>query len=104
MQSTGDYNQKRRPFQSAEAIRAAIPTARLLGMVFSGCGGSVGGWNRRYRESDGIAGKERIPGVCVSRVDRYKQLWKAVPLTTVLIARHFESGNALEIQCMVRCI
>ena len=27
-------------FQSAEVIRAAIPIIRLLGMVFSGCGGA----------------------------------------------------------------
>ena len=31
-------------FQSAEAIRAAIPTAGLLGMAFSGCGGA-GHWD-----------------------------------------------------------
>ena len=31
-------------FQSDEAIRAAPPTARLLGMVFSGCGGA-GHWD-----------------------------------------------------------
>ena len=29
-------------FRSAEAIRAAIPTARLLSMVLSGCGGALG--------------------------------------------------------------
>ena len=27
-------------FRSAETIRAAVPTARLLGMVFSGCDGA----------------------------------------------------------------
>ena len=31
-------------FQSADAIRAAIPTARLLGLVFSGYGGA-GHWD-----------------------------------------------------------
>ena len=28
-------------FQSADAIRAAIPMVRLLGMVFSGCGAHI---------------------------------------------------------------
>ena len=55
-------------FQSADAIRAAIPTARLLGMVFSGCGGA-GYWDsvdmERARE---LLGKREYAGVCVSRV------------------------------------
>ena len=45
---TYDYNNVviRAPssFQSTDAIRAAIPMARLLGMVFSGCG-DAGHWD-----------------------------------------------------------
>lgn len=56
-------------FQSAEAIRKAIPTAGLLGMVFSSCGGGVGHWNsidaERARE---FLGRRDCAGVCVSRV------------------------------------
>ena len=67
-----DYNNAviRAPssFQSAYAIRAAIPTARLVGMVFSGCGGT-GHWDsidmERRRE---FLGKREYAGVCVSRV------------------------------------
>ena len=51
-------------FRSTEAIRAAIPTARLLGMVFSGCGGA-GHWDsidiERARE---LLGKREYAGVC----------------------------------------
>ena len=55
-------------FRSAEAIRATIPTARLLGMVFSGCGGA-GYWDsidiEKARE---LLGKREYAGVCTSRV------------------------------------
>ena len=55
-------------FRPAEAIRAAIPTARLLGMVFSGCGGA-GHWDsidiEKARE---LLGKRGYAGVCISRV------------------------------------
>ena len=54
--------------QSAKAIRAAIPTSRLLGLLFSdrGCAGH---WYsidiERARE---LLGKREYAGVCVSRV------------------------------------
>ena len=55
-------------FRSAEAIRAAIPSARLLGMVFSGCGGAKH-WDsidiEKVRE---LLGKGEHAGVCISRV------------------------------------
>lgn len=57
-------------FRSAEAVRAAIPIARLLDMVFSTCsGGIVGHWSsidiERARE---LLEKREYVGVCVSRV------------------------------------
>ena len=52
-------------FQSAEAIRATIPIARLLGLLFSDCGGA-GHWNsidiERTRE---LLDKRGYAGVCV---------------------------------------
>ena len=55
-------------FQSAEAIRAAIPTARLLGMVLSGCGGA-GRWDNVDLERAGqFLGEREYAGACVSRV------------------------------------
>ena len=48
-------------FQSAEAIMAVIPKARLFGMLFSGCGGA-GHWYSIDIESKRIAGKEGIRG------------------------------------------
>ena len=54
-------------FRSAEATRAAIPTARLLGMVFSSCSRGVGHWDsidiERARE---LLEKRGHVGVCVS--------------------------------------
>ena len=61
-------------FQSAEAIRAAISIARLLGMVFSDCGGA-GHWERA-REL--LRKREYV--VCVlAELDKRGQLWKTVP-------------------------
>ena len=55
-------------FRSAEAIRAAIPTARLLGMVLSGCGGA-GRWDNVDLERAGeLLGEREYAGACVSTV------------------------------------
>ena len=54
--------------RSAEAIRAAIPTARLLGMVFRGSGGA-GHWDSiDFEKARELLGKREYAGVCVSRV------------------------------------
>ena len=58
--------------QSAEAIRAAIPTARLLDLVYSSCSG-IGHWGSIDTEgARELLGKREYAGVCVSRV---RQMW-----------------------------
>ena len=55
-------------FRSAEAIRAATPTARLFGMVFSSCGGA-GPWDGiDIEKAKELLGKREYAGVCISRV------------------------------------
>ena len=55
-------------FRSTEAIRATIPIVRLLGIVFSGCGGA-GYWDSIDIEKvRGLLGKREYAGVCTSRV------------------------------------
>ena len=54
--------------QSAEAIRAAIPTARLLGLLFNDCGGAGHWYSIDIERARELLGKREYAGVCVGRV------------------------------------
>ena len=54
-------------FQSAKAIRAAVPTARLLGMVLSGCSGTGHWYSIDIERARELQGKREYAVVRVSR-------------------------------------
>ena len=56
--------------QSAEAIRAAIPTARLLGLVFSNCSSAGHQDNIVIKRARELLENKEYAGVCVSRVKK----------------------------------
>ena len=55
-------------FRSAKAIRVAIPTAKLLGMVFSGCGGAGHCDSINIEKARELLGKREYVSVRISRV------------------------------------